>query len=153
MTNIELKELIGSWSANLNFVEEGSEFLIVEIPAAELREIAEKLKTNNQTAFDYLFSLTGVDYGEELGIVYHVESTTHNHMIVMKVKTADRENPNFDTISDIWPAAYFNESEAYDFFGIKFNGHTNLRRIFMDENWKGWPMRKDYQDEFNMLTR
>ena len=153
MTNTELKDLIGSWSSNLNFVEEGSEFLIVEIPAAELREIAEKLKTDANTAFDYMFSLTGVDYGEDLGIVYHIESTTKNHMIELKVRTSDRENPNFDTVTDIWPAAYFNETEAYDLLGIKFNGHKNLRRIFLDENWKGWPLRKDYEDEFNMLTR
>jgi NADH:ubiquinone oxidoreductase subunit C len=153
MTKTELKEHIGNWSENLNFTEEGSEFLIVEVPAAELREIATKLRDDADTAFDYLFSMTGVDYGEELGIVYHIESTSKGHMIVMKVKTADRENPNFDSVSDIWPAAYFNESEAYDFFGIKFNGHKNLRRIFMDENWKGWPLRKDYSDELNMLTR
>jgi NADH:ubiquinone oxidoreductase subunit C len=153
MGNTELKNIIGSWSENLTFVEDGSEFLIVEVPANELRDIAEKLKTNKDTAFDYLFSLTGVDYGTELGIVYHIESTTHNHMIVMKVKTEDRETPNFDTVTDIWAAAYFNESEAYDLFGIKFNGHKNLRRIFLDDDWKGWPLRKDYVDEFNMLTR
>ena len=153
MTNTELKDLIGSWSSNLNFIEEGSKFLIVEVPSEELREIADKLKTDANTAFDYMFSLTGVDYGEDLGIIYHIESTTKHHMIELKVKTSDRENPNFDTVTDIWPAAYFNESEAYDLFGIKFNGHKNLRRIFLDENWKGWPLRKDYKDEFNMLTR
>jgi len=153
MTNTELKEVIGSWSDNLNFVEEGSEFLIVEVPAEELTTIAEKLKTDDKTLFDYMFALTGVDYGKELGVVYHIESTTHGHMIEVKVKTADRENPNFDTVSEIWPAALYNESEVYDFFGIKFNGHKNLKRIFLDENWKGWPMRKDYKDEFNMLTR
>jgi len=153
MTKTELKEHIGNWSENLTFIEEGSQFLIVEIPAAELREIAEKLKNDADTAFDYLFAMTGMDFGEELGVIYHVESTTKGHMIELKVKTADRENPNIDSISDIWPAAYFNESEVYDFFGIKFNGHKNLRRIFMDENWKGWPLRKDYKDELNMLTR
>jgi len=153
MTNTELKEVIGSWSDNLNFVEEGSEFLIVEVPAEELSTIAEKLKTDSKTHFDYLFALTGVDYGKELGVVYHIESTTHGHMIEMKVKTSDRENPNFDTVTNVWPAANYNESEAYDLFGIKFNGNKELKRIFLDENWKGWPLRKDYKDEFNMLTK
>jgi len=153
MTKEELKNLIGSWSANLTFNDEDTQFLEVEVPAEELREISLKLKDDSNTAFDYLFALTGVDYGKDLGVVYHIESTTHNHMIVLKVKTSDRENPNFDSINDIWPAAYFNESEAYDFFGIKFNNHPHLTRIFMDEDWKGWPMRKDYKDEFNMLTR
>ncbi len=74
-------------------------------------------------------------------------------MIIMKVSTSDRENPNFDSVVKIWPAAFYNESEAYDFFGIKFNGHPELKRIFMDENWKGFPQRKDYKDEFNMLTK
>ena len=153
MTKEELKNLIGSWSANLTFNDEDTQFLEVEVPAEELREISLKLKDDSSAAFDYLFALTGIDYGKDLGVVYHIESTTHNHMIVLKVKTSDRENPNFDTINDIWPAAYYNECEAYDFFGIKFNNHPNLTRIFMDEDWKGWPMRKDYTDEFNMLTR
>ena len=153
MTKEELKNLIGSWSANLTFNDEDTQFLEVEVPTEELREISLKLKDDSSAAFDYLFALTGVDYGKDLGVVYHIESTTHNHMIVLKVRTSDRENTNFDSINDIWPAAYFNESEAYDLFGIKFNNHPHLTRIFMDEDWKGWPMRKDYTDEFNMLTR
>ncbi len=154
MTKEELKELMGSWSANLVFTDENTQFLEVEVPAEELREISLKLRDDSKTACDYLFALTGVDYaGKELGVVYHLESTTKNFMVVLKVKTSDRENPNFDTVSDIWPAALLNESEAYDFFGIKFNNNQSLSRIFMDEDWKGWPMRKDYKDEFNMLTR
>ncbi len=153
MTKEELKNIINNWSNNITFKEEGSEYLIVEVQPNELREISQKLKDNNDTAFDYLFMVTGVDFGKELGVIYHLESTTKKHMIEMVVKTSDRENPNIDTISDIWSAAYYNESEVYDFFGIKFNGHKNLRRIFLDKNWIGWPLRKDYKDEFNMLTR
>ncbi len=153
MTKSELKEKISSWSEELNFVEEGSEFLVVEVPAHLLRETALKLRDDKDTAFDYMFSMTGVDYGEKLGVVYHLESTTHHHMIEMKVYTDDRENPAFDTLSDVWPATYLNECEVYDFFGIKFNNHKNLRRIFLEEEWKGWPLRKDYVDEVNMLIR
>lgn len=153
MTKTELKGIIGSWSSNLKLDDESNEFLMVEVPAEELLTIAEKLKSDTNTKIDLLFALTGMDYGTDLGVVYHLESTTHRHMIIMKVRTDDRENPNFDSVVKIWPAAFYNESEAYDFFGIKFNGHPELKRIFMDENWKGWPQRKDYKDEFNMLTK
>jgi len=153
MTKSELKELIAPLSPNLNLVEEGSEFLIVEVQPSELHQVAKQLRDHSKLAFDYLFSLTGVDYGTELGVVYHLESTKTGAMISLKVKTADRENPNFDSVFDLWPAAEYNESEAYDFYGIRFNNHPNLRRLFMDEDWKGWPMRKDYSDDFNMLVR
>lgn len=153
MTKTELKEIIGSWSSNLKLDDESNEFLLLEVPAEELIIIAEKLKSDSNTQFDLLYALTGMDYGTDLGVVYHLESTSLNHMIIMKVRTSDRENPNFDTVVKIWPGAFYNESEAYDFFGIKFNGHPELKRIFMDENWKGFPQRKDYKDEFNMLTK
>lgn len=153
MTKTELKSIIGAWSSNIKLDDESNEFLIVEVPADELRAISEQLKSDKSTAINLLYALTGMDYGTDLGVVYHLESTSLKHMIIMKVRTSDRENPNFDSIQDIWPAAFYNESEAYDFFGIKFNGHPELKRIFMDEDWKGWPQRKDYKDEFNMLTR
>ncbi|MDO5978412.1 NADH-quinone oxidoreductase subunit C [Flavivirga spongiicola] len=137
----------------LEFTEEGSQFLNITVQPEQFYALMAKLKTNEETHFDYLFCLSGVDWGEELGVVYHLESTVHRHTIVVKVKTEDRENPNFDSVYNIWATAEFHEREVFDFFGIKFNNHPNLKRLFLTENWEGFPLRKDYVDEINMVIK
>ncbi len=137
----------------LEFTEEGSEFLNIAVEPELLYQLMEQLKNNNETHFDYLFCLSGVDWGEELGVVYHLESTVHRHTIVVKVKTKDRENPNLNSVYDIWATAEFHEREVFDFFGIKFNNHPNLKRLFLTEDWEGYPLRKDYVDEINMVIK
>lgn len=137
----------------LEFTEESSEFLNVIVQPKQFHTLMGKLKNDDQTKFDYLFCVTGVDWGEELGVVYHLESTLHRHSLVVKISTADRENPNFDSVCDIWKTAEFHEREVYDFFGITFNNHPNLKRLFLTENWEGFPLRKDYVDEINMVTK
>jgi len=153
MTNEALQNLIGTWIPELEFTEEKSQFLNITVPPAQLHQLMSQLKSNTETSFDYLFCLSGVDWGTALGVVYHLESTTHRHMIVVKVKTEDRENPTFDTVSNIWYTADFHEREVFDFFGIKFNNHPNLKRLFLTEEWDGFPLRKDYVDEINMIIK
>ena len=150
----EISETIESVDTNgLEFNEEGSQFLNITVQAELFHKLMSELKSNSETQFDYLFCLTGVDWGEELGVVYHLESTTHRHIIVIKVQTKDRENPTFDSVCDIWATADFHEREVFDFFGIKFNNHPNLKRLFLTEDWDGFPLRKDYVDEINMVIK
>ena len=153
MTNEALQNLISSWIPELEFTEEGSQFLNITVQPEQLHQLMSQLKTNNETNFDYLFCLSGMDWGKELGVVYHLESTTHRHIIVVKVKTEDRENPTLDTVSNIWKTADFHECEVFDFFGIIFNNHPNLKRLFLTEDWDGFPLRKDYVDEINMVIK
>lgn len=153
MTNEELQHTINNWIPGLEFSEAESQFLNVFVQPDQLHELLLKLKTDSQTKFDYLFCLSGVDWGQELGVVYHLESTTHRHILVVKVKTTDRENPNFDSVSDLWPTADFHEREVFDFFGIRFNGHPNMKRLFLTDDWEGYPLRKDYVDEKNMIIK
>lgn len=153
MNNEELQTLLSSWNFELEFTEEESQFLNISVKPEELYGFMKQLKEAPQTNFDYLFCLTGVDWGTELGVVYHLESTTFRHQIVVKVKTADRENPAFDSVWDIWRTAEFHEREVFDFFGIKFNNHPNLKRLFLTDEWEGWPLRKDYVDEVNMVIK
>jgi NADH:ubiquinone oxidoreductase subunit C len=80
-----------------------------------------------------------------------LESTTHRHIVVVKVATENREEPVFDSVYDIWATAEFHEREVFDFFGIRFNNHPNLKRLFLTEDWIGYPLRKDYEDETNMI--
>jgi len=137
----------------LEFSEEASQFLNISVKPEQLHSLMTQLKNNNDTQFDYLYCLSGVDWGEELGVVYHLESTTHRHRIVIKVNTIDRENPTLDTVSNIWQTANFHEREVYDFFGIKFNNHPHLKRLFLTDEWDGFPLRKDYVDEINMVIK
>lgn len=153
MTNVALQSLIGTWITELEFIEEGSQFLNILVKPENLYDLMLQLKSNQETNFDYLFCLSGVDWGKELGVVYHLESTTYRHVIVVKVQTEDRENPTFDSVCSIWKTAEFHEREAFDFFGIKFNGHPNLKRLFLTEDWDGFPLRKDYVDEINMVIK
>ena len=115
-------------------------------------ETAQQLKSEKETSFDYLFCLTGVDYPLNMGIIYHLESLEHRHTMVLKVKTADRVNPVVDTVSGVWVTAKYHEREVYDLLGVRFNNHTDLRRVFLDDDW-GHPLRKDYVDEVRIVER
>jgi len=153
MTNEALQNLISSWIPELEFTEEGSQFLNITVKPEQLHTLMSQLKSNNETSFDYLFFLSGIDWEPKLGVVYHLESTKHRHIIVVKISTEDRENPTFDSVCDIWKTAEFHEREVFDFFGIKFNNHPNLKRLFLTEEWEGFPLRKDYVDEINMVIK
>ena len=153
MTNEALQNIISSWIPELEFTEEKSQFLNIIVQPEQLLQLMKQLKSNPETNFDYLFCLSGVDWGTALGVVYHLESTTHRHQLVVKVKTEDRVNPTFDTVCEIWRTAEFHEREVFDFFGIVFTNHPNLKRLFLTEDWDGFPLRKDYVDEINMIIK
>ena len=149
----QLKGLVSTIVPETEFDEEGSEYLVANIAPEQWKVAAGKLKSGSDTAFDYLFCLSGVDWGKELGVVYHLKSTSLGHSIEIKVKTEDREDPRIPTVSDIWRTAEFHEREAYDLYGITFEGHPDLRRIFLEDDWVGWPLRKDYVDDINIVER
>jgi NADH:ubiquinone oxidoreductase subunit C len=152
MTNDELKNVISKWVPEVDFTENNT-YLNVTVPADKLIELSKHLKENQNTDFNYLFCVTGMDFGQELGVIYHLESTKYRHIISVTVKVNDRENPKIDSLYNTWPASVLQEMEVYDLFGIKFNGHPNLKRLFLGEEWVGYPLRKDYVDEVNMIIR
>jgi len=133
-------------------VVQGKQFVEITLLPTELYSVAERLKNHSETALDMLVSVTGMDYGTDLGTVYHFRSTVHNHMIVLKTRVSDRENPEIDSLCELWPAAEFHEREAYDLLGIRFRNHPDLRRLFLDSSW-GYPLRKDYKDDINILAK
>jgi NADH-quinone oxidoreductase subunit C len=150
MDKVQIKEFIKSLDRDLE-IWEGKQFIEVKVPASNLYRLARELKENHETDFDFLFCLTGVDYGQDLGVVYHLRSTIHNHTVVLKTSTSDRENPQLDSVADIWRTAEFHEREVFDLLGIKFINHPDLRRLFLDRSW-GFPLRKDYVDD-NIVTK
>jgi NADH-quinone oxidoreductase subunit C len=130
--------------------EAGTAWLTLLVQGSEWKKTAKLLRSTDTLDFDYLFCLTGVDWKTHLSVVYHLTSTRYRHTIVIK-STLAKENPEIDTVADIWRTAEFHEREAYDLFGIRFLGHPDLRRLFMTDEWKGWPLRKDYEDPVNMI--
>jgi NADH:ubiquinone oxidoreductase subunit C len=149
MNNDELKSKFADL-VPLATYEEGTEWLTVVVEPAAWKDFARQLRFNDDLHFDFLFCVTGVDWKVHFAMVYHLRSTIHGHIIVVKSKL-DHVNPEIETVSDIWRTAEFHEREAYDLFGIKFLKHPDLRRLFMTDEWQGWPLRKDYEDPVNMI--
>ncbi len=130
---------------------EGTQLPEIVVPMEKLHETAEALRSE-KFGFDYLISLTAVDFISQMTVVYHLESTESRVLIVLKTRTGDREKPVVDTVSDLWPGAAFHEREVFDLFGIRFNNHPDLRRLFMEDDY-GFPLRKDFRDEINVIER
>jgi len=114
-------------------------------------QVCEELRDNNKTWFDFLSCLSGVDHGPEKNkfeIVYHLASIPHKLQLVLKtIKEHDRNSetlPSFHTVSGVWRTAEWHEREAFDLLGIHFEGHPDLRRILLPDDWEGYPLRKDY---------
>jgi NADH:ubiquinone oxidoreductase subunit C len=151
MDNDKLKEKVLSIVPNAEVVN-GKQYLEVTVIPGKIHEIAKQLKENPETNFDFLFCQSGVDYGDSLCVVYHIESVKYKHSIVLKTKIANRETPVIESVYDIWKAAEYPEREIYDLFGIKFRNHPDLRRFFLDDSW-GYPLRKDYVDDVNIIDK
>ena len=108
-------------------------------------EICQFLKTTPGLEFDYCLDITAIDWPPRkvIEVVFHLFSFVHRHGLVLKVET-NREDPSIATMEGVWKAASWLEREVYDLFGIKFEGHSDLRRIIMPADWQGHPLRKDY---------
>ena len=123
-----------------------------EILKIETAQLHEKMLALYRDGYDYLRSLTGMDWGEEgLGVIYHLEKTATGENTVIRTAVDNREHPILPTVCDIWKTAEFNEREVYDFFGIRFLNHPDMRRLYLRDDWVGYPFRKDYDESTNPL--
>lgn len=146
----ELKDKIGALCPQAQFDSEG-EFLLVTVDDALWHALAVALK--EQLHFDQLMALVGMDWKDSMGCMYYLTNTATQEIIHVKVATTDREHPMLHSVSDVWAVANFQEREAYDFFGIVFINHPDMRRFFLRSDWVGHPLRKDYDEnpELNPL--
>jgi NADH-quinone oxidoreductase subunit C len=149
MTSEELKQFISAQIPETVFEE--AQFLNAVVGGDKAYAILKSLRENPETDFDYLFCESGVDWKEFFYVVYHLTSKKHKHTVVVKAKISDRVNPQIESVAGIWQTAEMNELEIFDLFGIKFLNHPNLRRLFLDDTW-GFPLRKDYTDETNIVA-
>ena len=128
-------------------------YLHVEPQAAV--EVCRYLRDDPSLKFEVLSDLTALDWPKEekIQLVYHLYSYTHRHQIVLKVDLP-REAPVISTMEEIWKAANWMEREVFDLFGVVFDGHSDLRRILLPEDWVGHPLRKDYveQEEYDGIS-
>jgi NADH/F420H2 dehydrogenase subunit C len=115
------------------------------VPASRLLEVARVLRDDAPFHLDYCSFVSAVDWPEQgsLEVVYHLFSMAARHELLIKVKVP-RDDARLPSVTGLWNAANWHERETYDLFGIAFEGHPDLRRIMMTEDWQGHPLRKDY---------
>ena len=127
--------------------------LTVEIAPADLLAAAERLRDAPGLGFDTLIDLCGMDYrdhgegtyqGPRFASVIHLLSVTHNQRVRVRSFCADDDFPVLPTLTEIWPAAGWYEREAFDLYGLVYEGHTDLRRLLTDYGFIGHPFRKDF---------
>jgi NADH-quinone oxidoreductase subunit C len=123
---------------------------VLHVKPERIVDVCRLLKEDPELRFDLLISVTAIDYpdakspeGGRFDMVYHLLSSFENHRLVVKA-SLPRNAPRIATVSKVWAAAGWHERETYDFFGIHFEGHEDLRRILCCEDWVGYPLRKDY---------
>ncbi len=146
MTKEELKQYLEVTYPDLE-VKETVNFPLLLVNKEDVIPVLTKLKDASETRFNFLFCETAVDRNPNFEVIYHLTSTYYHHDLEVKVILEDRENPVIDSVYGLWEAADLYEDEIYDMFGIRFKGHPNLRRIMLTDEWNGFPLRKDYQDD------
>ncbi|MEA4851324.1 MAG: NADH-quinone oxidoreductase subunit D, partial [Paludibacter sp.] len=103
------------------------------------------LHGNKELPFDYLVYLIGMDWGEKLGVIYLLSSSKDpSKELIVKTGTSDRENPLLYSVTDLYETAHFNEREVFAMYGIRFINNPDMRRFLLNDDWVGFPMRKDY---------
>jgi NADH-quinone oxidoreductase subunit C len=117
----------------------------IVVPASRVLQVMAHLRDTSGAVFDFCSDVTATDWpprAERFDLIYCLYSTTLRHRIRVKVRAADGQG--VPSVAGIWPAANWFEREIFDLFGIRFEGHPNLRRILMPDEWQGHPQRKDY---------
>ncbi len=127
-----------------SIVESSENSLVVK--GEFLLDIASFLKTSPDLDFDYLTAITAVDYYAYFEVVYQLTSIKYNHSLVVKTHCYGRDNPALPSVVSLWRGADFQEREIYDLMGIRFDGHPNMKRIFLWEGFPGHPLRKDFSN-------
>lgn len=120
--------------------------LTVNIPDGDWHNLAQTLRRDSDIKMDFLETIVGMDWVTSIGCIYYLSSTINDNQLAVKVSTTDRTNPMLHSVADVWGVATLFEREVYDFFGIIFIGNPDMRRLFLSVDWKGFPLRKDYDD-------
>jgi len=123
--------------------------LTAEVDAAQIVEICRFVRDDAALAFDFLADLTAVDYlgsTPRFEVVYHLKSLTRGHRLRLKARISE-DAARIDSVVGVWRGADWLERETWDMYGMRFEGHPDLRRIYLYEEFEGHPLRKDYPKE------
>ncbi|MFT3766323.1 MAG: NADH-quinone oxidoreductase subunit C [Minicystis sp.] len=118
-----------------------------KVDPPRIEKVCERLREDPDFDCEALECITGVDYPSEkkIAVVYHLFSYSKKHRVVLKV-FLDRESPRVPTLVNVWSAANWQERECFDLLGVHFEGHPDLRRLLLPDDWEGHPLRKDYKE-------
>lgn len=144
MEQIELMNILRNSGYNID-VFEGIDCVTCLVKKEDLYDFMKFLKTDEKLKFNMIVDVTAVDYPEDrprFEIVYHVYSIDNN--IRLRIKSKVAENDSLESVTSLWKGAEWLEREVFDMFGITFNNHPDLRRILMNEDFKYYPLRKDF---------
>ncbi len=114
------------------------------VEPAEILAVCRFLRDDERLTMDHLECLAGVDYKDRVEAVYIMYSMKHKHRFALKCRMP-REGAHLPSVESVWGVANWHEREAYDLVGIVFDGHSDLRRILLPDDWDGYPLRKDYK--------
>jgi NADH-quinone oxidoreductase subunit C len=145
-----LQGLLGEKALSIQVVREE---VTLTVKAADYLDVMRTLRDAPQASFEQLIDLCGVDYqdygdgrweGQRFAAVVHLLSVTHNHRVRVRVFCPEDDFPVLASVTPLWAAANWYEREAFDLYGIVFDGHDDLRRILTDYGFIGHPFRKDF---------
>ena len=133
-------ELVNASAPGVAAVEDGILFL----EPSELAGAVQTLRDSEASDLVFLSNLTAVDRERHFEVVYHLQSLDLNHILQVKARLTDREDPAIPSLTGVYHGAHLQEREVYDLFGIRFEGHPDLRRMFLWDGFPGYPLRKDF---------
>jgi len=137
----EIVMRINAFCVDSNSKSIGNDIYITHI---SVNDVIKFLKEDSELDFNFLTSITAVDYVEYIEIIYHLLSLHQNHRIILKTKCYEIYNPIVPSISDLWKGAELQEREIWDLMGVVFSGHPNMKRVLLWEGFDGHPLRRDY---------
>lgn len=133
-------EIVNAAAPGVAVVEDGVLFL----EPSELDGAVQTLRDSEESDLVFLSNLTAVDRELHFEVVYHLQSLDLNHILQVKARVTDREDPTVPSLTGVYHGAHLQEREVYDLFGIRFEGHPDLRRMFLWDGFPGYPLRKDF---------
>lgn len=143
-------ERLRAWDAAA--VSSADEFrgeLTITVERENLRRVCDFLRSDPELLFTFLSDVTGVDrfpIEPRFELNYHLLSIPRRRRLRVKARVSG-QNPVIESVTSVWPTANWHEREVFDLFGVRFEGHPDLRRILLPEDWEGHPLRKDYPVE------
>ena len=144
MTFEEIFAMLDTRASGKASVIEGKD--VISVSPENWSEISSVLKNESKLNFDYLMCISAYDKGDSkvYGAAYNFYSTVNNHYLEVRVEAED--GTSIPSVVELWKTADWHEREAYDMMGLKFEGHPDLKRILLSEDWEGYPLRKDYKE-------